>query len=75
MPPVSNTIPPEEDANGLARLRRPAVAAGHSTVNDSCEPSLLESPRRIHLILFLAARKALIATEQLSAPHAEYMNA
>jgi len=75
MPPVNKTIPSEEDANGLARLRRPAFAAWHSTVNDSCEPSLLESPTRIHLILFLAARKALIATEQPSAPHAAYMNA
>jgi hypothetical protein len=39
------------------------------------ETSLLESPMRIHLVLFLVARKALIATEQPSGPHAEQTNA
>jgi len=63
MPPVSKTIPPEE------------VAEWPSPSAIRVEPSLLESPMRIHLILFLVARKALIATEQPCAAHAEHTNA
>jgi len=35
MPPVSNTIPTEEAANGIARLRRHALAAWHTAFSDS----------------------------------------
>jgi len=36
--------------------------------------SLLESPMRIHLVLLLAARKALTVNKQLSGSHAKHMN-
>jgi hypothetical protein len=78
MPPVSNTILTEEAANGIA----PGTSASIWPLQPGTPPSaihwetsLLESPMRIHLVLFLVVRKALITAEQPSGPHAEHTNA
>jgi hypothetical protein len=78
MPPVSKSIPPEEVANGIAPRHVCYVRPLQDGTPPSAirwEASLLESPMRIHLVLFLVARKAAIATEQPSGPHTEHTNA